>query len=357
MVNEERKLYTLEGKLLSPLISSTPFYKKKGCWVRVVGEHGTNKKPRRRFVGKLVKGERKAPTVLYAYRGFVQVSYVTTSEEQARKRINHFLAQDNLGSKANEGFGKVVWINYQVEPYQKDPAPKKWKKLRIRKGLGPNYPEELKKLLLALMLHDFVHTERHPSKIYQQITIEDDLIKEACLNHHNGEKSENWLIPLIKYYDQLASRISRKKPFKTEYRYDYLNGTIDFEKMVREIEGKQHSPHKLYNYIYNSKELNRIVESMDYGKKSLRNHLLLIVNLAINSYKNGRLLVEKRKLRVGKEISESVKESGEHKNANDAEMHQSLPMNKKSTSRKPIQLEERKCVIIKEKSSRKTMGY
>lgn len=57
---------------------------------------------------------------------------------------------------------------------------------KIRKGLGINYPEELQRLLIALMLHDFVHTEKHPSKIFQQIIIEDEVVRDACLNHHNG---------------------------------------------------------------------------------------------------------------------------------------------------------------------------
>lgn len=250
----------------------------------------------------------------------------------------------------------MEWINYQVKPYRKQPAPRKWKKLRIRKGLGPKYPEELKKLLLALMLHDFVHTERHPSKIYQEITIENEEIREACRNHHNGEEKENWLHPLVKYYDQLASRLSRKKPFKTEYRYDYKNGAIDFEKLTQEIEERQQSPYKLYNYIYHSKELKRIVESMEYGKKSLRNHLLLMVNLAINSYYNKWMVKEKGKLRMKREISASVKESEEHRNTKDAEKHHSLIMNKKNYSGKLVQLDERNSVIKKEKLSKKAMG-
>jgi hypothetical protein len=357
MVNKERNLYTLWGKLLSPILLVNPFYKKKGCWIKIVGEQGTNQKPKRSFVGKLMTGERKAPTILFAYRGFVQVSCVTTSAAQAEKRINHFLAMDNLGSKANEGFGKVEWITYRVESYRKETAPRKWKKQRIRKGLGPTYPEELQKLLKAIMLHDFVHTERHPSKIYQEVTIENEEIREACRNHHNGEENENWLLPLVKYYDQLASRISRKKPYKTNYRYDHQNGVIDFEKITREIEERQQSAYKLYNYIYQSKELKRIVESMEYGKKSLRNHLLLMVNLAINSYYNKWLVVENEKIYMVRENSASVKESEEHQNTKDAEKHQSLTMSVKSSARKSIQINESRNTINKEKSSKKTMGY
>ena len=51
----------------------------------------------------------------------------------------------------------------------------------------------------------------------------------------------------------------------------------------------------------------------------------------------------------------SVKESGEHQNTKDAEKHHSLPMNKKNYSGKHIQLDERKSVIKKEKSLKKTI--
>lgn len=50
---------------------------------------------------------------------------------------------------------------------------------------------------------------------------------------------------------------------------------------------------KLYPYIPNSQELYRIVELMRFGKNSLRNHLLIMVNLAINDYYDEKLKIAK----------------------------------------------------------------
>ena len=120
--------------------------------------------------------------------------------------------------------------------------------------------------------------------MFQQVTIKDPEIREACLNHHNGEESKNELLPLVQYFDRLAACISRKKPFREKYRYDKRQGAIDFAKLVKEIEQRQHSAYKLYNYIYHSKELARIVEALTFSKGSLRRHILIMVNLAVNKF-------------------------------------------------------------------------
>lgn len=347
-----KKLFTLEGKIVTPIISFTPFLKKLGCWITIVGDLTTNKRPRRTYVGKLVKGERKAPTMLRAYRGYVKITYVNQSETQAKKRLKRFLSMDSLGSKGNSGYGKIKWLNWKVEPFQRQKAEHKRKKLRIRKGLGPTYPKELQRLLIALMLHDFVHTKKHQSKIYQEINIEDEEIREACLNHHNQEESENNLLPFVKYYDKVAAYISRQKPYKKDARYDYENGKLDFNLIVNEIEQRQQSAYKLYNYIYQSNELNRIVEAMAFSNKSLRNHLLLMVNLAINSYYNGWLKTENKKLVLKRKSSTSVDEREEKLNTTkDAEKHLSLSMNKKKSLGNSLQVNDEKNVISKEKST------
>ncbi|MHA1353714.1 MAG: hypothetical protein ACTSR1_00880 [Candidatus Heimdallarchaeota archaeon] len=263
MVN--KKIFTLEGKILSPLISSTPLIKKGTSWIRIVRNLKEQKKPIVTYIGKLVKGDRKAPTKQKAFRGYVQVTTIDRNEERGRRNILNYLTQDHLGKKTTEGYGKVQWINYREENYQTEQQEPKRKKLKLRKGLGPNYPKELQRLLVALMLHDFVKTEIHPSKIFQEITIEDEEIREACLNHHNGQ-------------------------------------------LVKEIEERQHSAYKLYNYIYNSQELTRIVESMTYGYNSLRNHLLLMVNLAINNYHQGKIVITKGKI-INRNIDQKTKKS------------------------------------------------
>jgi len=140
------------------------------------------------------------------------------------------------------------------------------------------------------------------------------------------------LLPIVKYYDHLASYISRKRPLKTKARYDFKNGRIDFKQLVKEIELKQQSAFKLYNYIYQSKELTRVVEAMTYGKNNLRNHLLVMVNLAINDYLKKKLTIKKGKITIKRKnykgkVSLSASKREELVTAKDAEMHSSLTMN------------------------------
>ncbi len=293
-----KKVFILEGRLLTPIITSTPLLKKGRVWIQIVSDLQSNKKSMKSYIGKLVKGEQKVPVQLLAYRGFVRVTCLDENSSRAQAIISKYLTMNCLGNKISDGFGKIEWLNYREELYQRlQPEPKR-KKFKIRKGLGPNYPIELQRLLIALMLHDFVHTERHQSKIYQEVPIEDEEIRNACLYHHNGEESNNKLLPIVKYYDHLASYISRKRPLKTKSRYDFKNGRIDFKQLVKEIELRQQSAFKLYNYIYQSKELTQVVEAMTYGKNNLRNHLLVMVNLAINDYLKKKLTIKKGKITI-----------------------------------------------------------
>jgi hypothetical protein len=257
---------------------------------------------------------------LNAFRGYVRVTTIDSNESRARKHINKYLAVDCLGKGTNEGYGKIQWLNYKEEDYQRVKRKTKKKKFKIRKGLGPNYPIKLQKLLIALLLHDFV-----------KVNIKDEKIRKACLCHHNETENKNELLPLVKYYDQLAAFMSRKKSFKTFTRYDYQKGKIDFEKLAHEIEERQDSVYKLYNYIYNSEELERIVEAMNYGKNSLRNHLLLMVNLAINHVYNGDLVINNKEMVHSKVESltsaTKVENKTIHSSAKDAEKHSTLIMN------------------------------
>ncbi|NPE09797.1 MAG: hypothetical protein GNW80_16065, partial [Asgard group archaeon] len=172
--------------------------------------------------------------------------------------------------------------------------------------------------------------------IFQQVTIEDEEIKEACWNHHKENGLSNPFHQLIQYYDGLASYISRRKRYKTIYRYDKMNGKINFQRLRKEIEDVQHSAYKLYQYIYHSKELTRIIESFDYGKNPLRNHLLLMVNFAINDYLSKKLVITNGKIKrkEEKKISSSVAKSEEHHlSVKDAEMHQFPTMSKADSER------------------------
>lgn len=337
----KKKIITLIGRLETPIILSNPFVKKRGCWMRVVGDPLTDQKPLFTYIGKLVKGEKQIPTVLRGYRGFVKISCVDYSEEKAKRKINQFLALRFIGRRTSEGYGKVVWLDCTIDNYQSQKA-FRYKKFKIRKGLGVNYPKQLQRLLIAFMLHDFVHTEKHQSKIFQQVTIDDEMIREACLNHHNREKLTNQYHSIVQYYDGLASYISRQKPHNTTYRYDKLKGVIDFQLLKQDIEERQNSAYKLYHYIYHSEELTRVVESFQFGNNSLKKHLLLMVNLAINDYYEGRINIKNEVISFQprkKKISVSATKSEEHLNAKDAEMH-SFPFMSNADSEEPNQLED-----------------
>jgi len=113
------------------------------------------------------------------------------------------------------------------------------------------------------MLHDFVSTELHTSKIYHVVKIKDKEIREACCNHHK-KGNENQLVKAIKRYDERVAFLTRRKPVKTITRYDYEQGEIDFEWLAQEIEQRSDSAYKLYSFIYHSNELHRTVESLNY---------------------------------------------------------------------------------------------
>jgi len=143
----------------------------------------------------------------------------------------------------------------------------------------------------------------------------DPRFRDACLNHHNGDESTNKLLPLVKYYDRLASMISRKKKVNVHQRYDKGAHKINFQQLVQDLEQKQYSAYNLYNYIYNSNNLSRIVKSLQYGQNTIKNHILVMVNLAINDFCNSKLKVTKGI------ISLSASEREELNTATDAEMH------------------------------------
>ena len=293
------KRLRLIGKMVTPIVVHSPFFYIKGCKISITREPMENERgylpyPRRLHYGKLIKGIRKAPTIKNCYQGFIVVDFSGNSH-QVEKQLEWFLNLEGLGKHQNNGMGKIKWLEKRkVTPKKKIPQ---GKKLSIRKGLG-YHPIPLQTAIKALLLHDFVHTEKHSSKIYQEVEINNSFIREACMNHHSGEELNNWLIPLIKKYDGLASFLSRKIPKKEEKRYDYENGEIDCKAVAEEITKKQHNIYSLYNYIYYNKTFGRFFEAIDYANNKLRIHLLLAVNLLIQDFKRGKVRLENNKLKI-----------------------------------------------------------
>ncbi|MFW9922077.1 MAG: hypothetical protein ACFFDW_02185 [Candidatus Thorarchaeota archaeon] len=295
----ESKRLRLIGEAITPVIVPKPKFYLQGCQVTICREPQENTRgylpfPRSGHTGKLVKGVRKAPTVKKWFQGFIVVDFPGTNT-QAKKKLNWFLSLEGFGAQQTDGMGKILWLeSKEIVPVKKQP---KQPKLKIRKGLG-DHPKIVEQAITALLLHDFVHTEKHPSKIYQEVEIKNKLIRETCKLHHTngGAISNNWLIPIIKKYDGLASFLSRKIPRAEERRYDYLNGEIDCKAVAEQITEKQTAVKALYAYIYYDKTFARFYETLAFADNKLRNHLLLAVNLLINDFKKGKLKVENNKI-------------------------------------------------------------
>jgi hypothetical protein len=237
--------------------------------------------------------------------------------------------------------GKIRWLERQeVTPVKKTPQ---GKKLTIRKGLG-KHPKPIQTAIKSLLLHDFVHTEKHQSKIYQEVEIMNSFIREACKKHHtNGDEySNNWLIPIIKKYDGLASFLSRRIPRKEEKRYDYENGEIDCKTIAEEITEKQHIIYSLYNYIYYNKTFARFYETITFANNKLRTHLLLAVNLLINDFKKGKLTIENNKVKI---VSLPAKDKGE----TEKPISKSLVLKRINPSKKGV---EKQTTTLQERSVR-----
>ncbi|MHA1185868.1 MAG: hypothetical protein ACTSXA_03180 [Candidatus Heimdallarchaeota archaeon] len=113
----------------------------------------------------------------------------------------------------------------------------------------------------------------------------------------------------------LCNRLFRKKKVNVTQRYKKGKQKINFLQLIKDIEQNQHSAYKLYNFIYQSNDLSRIVESLRYGQNNLKKHLLVMVNLAINDYHNNKIKITKGI------ISISTSKRGELATVMDAEMH------------------------------------
>ncbi|MFX0090149.1 MAG: hypothetical protein ACFFBD_00180 [Candidatus Hodarchaeota archaeon] len=155
-----------------------------------------------------------------------------------------------IGRFKSEGMGKINWLKGKIVQHnQINNNPKR--KLRIRKGLPHNLPKELQKLIRYGLLHDFVNTSKHKSKIY----VEPDLTDLEDLRRHH-DQTEDKLIRLFQKYDRISAIITRKVRSPRTNRYNWSStGTIDFEKLDKEISEMSNNIWKLYEYIYNSKEL------------------------------------------------------------------------------------------------------
>lgn len=106
----ESKHLRLVGKIITPIVSNKPFFHIRGCKVSITKHPEENERgyfpcPRRGHFGKLIKGERRAPTIRKCFKGFVVVDFLG-EKKQAKKKMLWFFQLDSLGSHQTEEMGK-----------------------------------------------------------------------------------------------------------------------------------------------------------------------------------------------------------------------------------------------------------
>jgi len=133
------------------------------------------------------------------------------------------------------------------------------------------------------LLHDFFHCEYHKSKIYVVPKIEDYQLVNFLKKHHNKCASD--FMKTFQKYDRISAIITRKVRSPRTSRYNWrATRKVDFERLAREIKEVSGNIWKLYEYIYKSKELEILNESLQYGHSSLREHVLTVANLIVQDF-------------------------------------------------------------------------
>ncbi len=274
----------IEGTFITPVISKKPQFIVDGCKATIIH-------PRRRHYTKINTAKPMYPYSLICYLGTIRIEYKHSSITKLQRKLTELLRMTNIGKYQREGLGQIQWIRGKVENNSLVTAriqPKR--KLRIRKGLPLNLTPVQQELLRYALLHDFFHTSIHQSKIYVEPPLEDENFVERLGDHH--EKTHDPLISIFQIYDQWAAMITRKIRSPVTSRYTWqakkMREKIDFIKLAHEIKEVSTNIWKLYTYIYNSKELKYLTESMNHGHNSLRNHLLVIANLIVQDHNSLR---------------------------------------------------------------------
>ena len=270
----------VEGSLVTPIISKKPQLNVKGCKATII-------QPRRRYYTKINTAKPMYPYSLICYLGNIRIEYKHASTTKLQRKLTELLRMTNIGKYQREGLGQIQWIRGKIERQSKySPRINPKRKLRIRKGLPLSLTPVQQELLRYALLHDFFHTPIHQSKIYVEPPLDDENFVERLRNHH--EKTYDPLISIFQIYDHWAAMITRKIRSPVTSRYTWqakkMREKIDFNKLSHEIKEVSKNIWTFYQYIYDSKELQCLTESMNHGHNSLRNHLLVIANLIVQDH-------------------------------------------------------------------------
>ena len=249
--------------------------------------HFKIKEPRRRYYNEIISLKSMYPYSLICYLGEIEVQCFCKTNGLLKRKLNKLLSIKFISRFWSEGLGQIRWLKGYIVHSAKQKI-KPTRKVKIRKGLPDQIPKDVQKLIQYALLHDFYHSQRHKSKIYVEPEIKNLGLKELLKQHHN--KINDPLIQKFQYYDRLAAGITRKfrSPCTTRYNW-YATQRINFSKLAEEIAKVAEHPWKLYEYIYQSKELSLLTESLQHGHTSLRRHLLIVTNLIVQDHLNNKL--------------------------------------------------------------------
>ncbi len=269
---------TLKGQIITPIITKKTTFELEDCKAVII-------KPKRRYITKSNKERRIYPFSFIGYLGTIILTFYCRTWKEANAKLAELLTINNIGRFWSEGLGKVEWVGGNIGKsvkYHKKPY---YSPVKIRKGLPHAFPKDIKQLLRYAMLHDFVHTPKHKSKIYIEIQVKD---VQELKKHH--DLTQDKLIQLFQKYDRIAASMTRKirSPRKNRYTWEAL-GKVDFNQLKQNIEKVENNIWRLYKYIYESKELQALNESLNHGHSSLHQHILLIVNMIVQNYLKGTL--------------------------------------------------------------------
>lgn len=268
--------YVLRAKTISEVVKKFPRFKIEG------------------FLAMFQKGMQSSSVIkpsgnYFTFSGTIEVYIQHHSPSELDKRIRDILSITQIGQLKADGYGKLQWLDGN----HCDRPPKRWNKpkYRIRKELSWQLPSHVKELIRYGMLHDLVANKNHESKIYIDIPVSDAY--KAFLSDHHKNASKSELISAFQLYDREAASLTRrhKDPRFNRYNWKWVSKTyrdpdshLDLHQLSVEIEQVVNNVKKLYAYVYDSKELGYLVESMNFGHSSLREHLLVIANLIMTQH-------------------------------------------------------------------------
>ncbi|MFQ5980504.1 MAG: hypothetical protein ACE5OZ_20390 [Candidatus Heimdallarchaeota archaeon] len=293
-----RKLVAvLQGVTISPIIAnSRRWHIRRGGEVRLSNTRKTS-------YSKLTVGARRPPSVFTAYEGTVQIQRKCSTQAAALDLLNDYVQIKQLGRFQTDGMGEIQWQQSWIEDFQKPYGTRKQlPRVRIRKELPkgqPHHgglPEPIKQLILYYLLHDFFHTAKHKSKIFYELDLEDPALMEVLRKSHDKGKPTDPFLRIMGRFDQFAASLERTRFAPVKGRYNLqaqqqdqqLEDRQQLAQELSQVVNKQ-DVHGVYSYIYDSEELDWLVESQKHGFSSLRTHLLIGANLIVHSYQKGYL--------------------------------------------------------------------